>query len=308
MEPKDLMAHAGPVRESELERIRAVPALSAFVDTVENILAEGDEDAFWRCEPAFRALSTSGFERDLTGYELGRMATVRGYIPPGSTSVKLTIVRRPEYRLLLILVRPNDVPEPKYSTMPEHRMMSVLGPGTVSAHLYVQPPGLRNEVFDPQARLVPNGKVKLGPGDMVKFRAGHDVIGASNCDAPAMTVLFVSDVRRSLLWEYDPATSLPTRALAAETGSSRLQYTARLLAAVGGNSSLPGLRRLLEHKDHFVRWTALRSIMALDPEEGTARVREAVNDPHPHVRNAATRSLAKLAQMAASPAVAAATE
>src|SRR5207248_2549856 len=149
--------------------------------------------------------------------------------------------------------------------------LSVLGPGSVSAQVYVQPPHVRNEVFDLQARLLPDAEVRLGPGEMVKFRAGHHVIGASHCDAPTMTVLFASDVRRSLLWEYDPATLMPTRALATETGSSRLQYTARLLAEVGGQSSLPGLRKLLEHNDHFVRWTALRSIMAIDAGEGAAR-------------------------------------
>ncbi len=299
MNPKDVLPHAMPARESEGERIRAVPALHAFVTAVEETLAAGDEDAFWRCEPLVRALCASGFERDLINYELGRMNADRAYLPAGSTSLKLTIIRRPRYRLLLVLTKPTDVPETKYTTMPEHRILGVLGPGNVSTRLYVQSPGLRNDVFDPTAALLPNGEIHLGPGDMTTFRAGHDVIGESHCQATTLTVLFASDMRSSILWEYDPVTLLPVRALAAETGSSRLQYTARLLAQVGGPSSLPGLRRLLEHRDHFVRWTALRSIMAIDPEEGTARVREAVHDPHPHVRNAATRSLAKLAEMAA---------
>src|SRR5437868_7986999 len=139
MEPKDFLEHARPTRESGQERIRALPALTAFVEAAEKILAESDEDAFWRCEPAFRALCASGFERDLMNYELGRMAGDRAYLPPGSTSVKLTVVRRPEFRLLLVLSMPNDEPEPKYSTMPEHRLLSVLGPGSVSAQVYVQP-------------------------------------------------------------------------------------------------------------------------------------------------------------------------
>src|SRR2546429_8706694 len=95
---------------------------------------------------------------------------------------------------------------------------------------------------------------------------------------------------------------MAARARGTETGWSRLQSAARLRAEVGGQSSLPGLRKLLEHKDHFVRWTALRSIMAIDTGEGAALVREALNDSHPHVRNAAARSLAKIAELAAAAA------
>src|SRR5258706_6634102 len=186
--------------------------------------------------------------------------------------------------------------------MPEHRMLGVLGPAALGLRLSQQRPGVRNEVFDPSAALLPNGDLALGPGDIATFVASRDVIGARHCDAPTLTVLFGSEVQQSVRWQFDPATLLPLRAIAAETAPSRLQYTAQLFTHLGGESTLPGLRRMLEHREHFVRWTALQSIMAIDPIEGAARVREAVLDPHPHIRNAATRALVKLAEHAASTA------
>jgi hypothetical protein len=290
------------VSESETERIRDVPALYAFISAVDETLASGEEDAFWRCESFFRALCQSGFERDLINYELRRMAEGGAYSTLGGSGLKLMITSRPRYSLLLILSNPSDVADSAYSTMPEHRMLAVLGPAALELRLFKQPPGVRNEVFDPSAALLPNGDLALGSGDIATFVAGRDVIGARRCDAPTLTVLFGSDIRQSVRWEYDPATLLPLRAIAAETAPSRLQYTAQLFTHMGGESTLPGLRRMLDHREHFVRWTALQSIMAIDPIEGAARVHEAVLDPHPHIRNAAARALVKLAEHAASTA------
>jgi hypothetical protein len=290
------------VSESETARIRAVPALHAFISAMDETFASGDEDAFWRCESFFRALCRSSFEHELINYELRRMAEGGAYSSLGGTGLRLMITSRPRYSLFLVLSKPADVADAVYSTMPEHRMLGVLGPAALQLRLFKQPPGVRNEVFDPSAALLPNGDLALGPGDMATFVAGQDVIGARHCDAPTLTLLFASDVQQSVRWEYDTATLLPLRVIAAETAPARLQYTARLFTHLGGESTLPGLRRMLEHREHFVRWTALQSIVAIDPIEGAARVHDAVLDPHPHIRNAATRALAKLAEHAASTA------
>jgi hypothetical protein len=291
-----------PTSESETERVRNVPDLHTFISAVDETFASGDEDAFWRCESFFRALCQSGFERKLINYELRRMTEGGTHSAPGGIGLKLMIASRPRYSLLLILSNPSDVADMVYSTMPEDRMLGVLGPAALELGLFKQPPGIRNEVFDPSAALLPNGDLALGSGDMATFVAGRDVIGTRHCDAPTLTVLFGSDIRQSVRWEYDPATLLPLRAIAAATAPSRLQYTARLFTHLGGESTLPGLRRMLDHREHFVRWTALQSIMAIDPIEGAARVHEAVLDPHPHIRNAAARALVKLAEHAASTA------
>src|SRR3954451_13652819 len=294
-----------PVSESETERVRNVPALHTFLSAVDETFASGDENAFWRCESFFRALCKSGFERELINYELRRMTEGGAYSALGGSGLKLMITSRPRYSLLLMLTNPSDIADQVFSTMPEHRMLAVLGPAALELRLFKQPPSVRNEVFDPSVALLPNGDLALGPGDVATFVAGRDVIGTRHCDAPTLTLLFGSDIQQSVRWEFDPATLLPLRAIAAETTPSRLQYTAQLFTHLGGESTLPGLRRMLDHREHFVRWTALQSIMAIDPIEGAARLHEAVLDPHPHMRNAATRALVKLAEHTASTATAA---
>jgi hypothetical protein len=203
-----------PVSESETERVRNVPALHAFISAVEETLASGDEDAFWRCESFFRAFCQSGFERELINYELRRMTESGAYSTLGGTGLKLMIASRPRYSLLFILSNPSEAADTVYSTMPEHRMLAVLGPAALELCLFKQRPEVRNEVFDPSAALLPDGDLALGPGDVATFVAGQDVIGRRYCGAPTLTVLFGSDIRQSVRWEYDPATLLPLRALA----------------------------------------------------------------------------------------------
>ena len=135
------------VSESETERLRDVPALHAFISAVDETLASGDEDAFWRCESFFRALCQSGFERELINYELRRMTEGGAYSALGGSGLKLMITSRPRYGLLLILSNPSDVADPAYSTMPEHRMLAVLGPAALELRLFKQPPSVRRTQF-----------------------------------------------------------------------------------------------------------------------------------------------------------------
>jgi HEAT repeat protein len=65
---------------------------------------------------------------------------------------------------------------------------------------------------------------------------------------------------------------------------------------MGDQASLPQLWDLIKnHPDHFVRWGALRAVVAIDLEEGTqALAMAAVEDPHRHVREAAAAALQKV--------------
>jgi HEAT repeat protein len=47
----------------------------------------------------------------------------------------------------------------------------------------------------------------------------------------------------------------------------------------------------MEHQDHFVRWESLRAQARLDGEYALPQLKAALDDPHPHVRNAARSSL-----------------
>lgn len=55
--------------------------------------------------------------------------------------------------------------------------------------------------------------------------------------------------------------------------------------------ALDTLERYRDHRLHFFRWGALQALAALDAERAIPWLRHAVNDPHAHVRRAATAAL-----------------
>jgi HEAT repeat protein len=48
---------------------------------------------------------------------------------------------------------------------------------------------------------------------------------------------------------------------------------------------------MIKHEKHNVRWSALKSLMQIDFEEGCKAVDELINDPHPDVRKAALKTI-----------------
>jgi len=106
-----------------------------------------------------------------------------------------------------------------------------------------------------------------------------------------------------LRWVYDAATLLPVRAEAADLRAARIDYAMTLLSALGHTAAAPVIATLLDHPDHFVRWSAVRRVMELDPALGEPLVHRALTDPHPHVQRAAQRSLERLNALRLSPVI-----
>jgi HEAT repeat protein len=105
-----------------------------------------------------------------------------------------------------------------------------------------------------------------------------------------------------VVWTYDPSTLAAVAPVAADKEDSKLEYIAWTLTELadpetGDKGSAKAIAALLEHPAHFVRWTAVRTAMALDEATGRALLARASEDPHVHVRNAARRALEQLAAM-----------
>lgn len=83
--------------------------------------------------------------------------------------------------------------------------------------------------------------------------------------------------------------------VATKNEHSRLQFAAKLLGKFPDKKSLDSLRRLLKHEAHFVRWEAAQAFaMIAEGLETRKMLEELSSDAHPHIRNAANKSLTKL--------------
>ncbi|WP_437962367.1 hypothetical protein WME76_44760 (plasmid) [Sorangium sp. So ce119] len=278
-----------------LWRAERVPALGAFLRDVSNELSSGGPGAFLACGPIFEELVRSGAVRDLVRAEIERAAEDPLYAPP-STSEAMSIVDVRDFCLLLKRVRP-ATPGEELQSLSEHVYAGVVGPGRLGVDIYGEAPGYDNEVFDRTRRLRAEGALSLGPGEVAGFISGEHVVQFDGPPEGTLALFFMSGAVQRLRWVYDASTLQAVRAHACNRDESRLEFVAAALSELGATEAIPALDRLCAHPAHFVRWSALRSLLRLDFDRGVARLTEAQDDDHPHVRNGAKRALARLESM-----------
>ncbi|PWK53446.1 HEAT repeat domain-containing protein [Pleionea mediterranea] len=96
-------------------------------------------------------------------------------------------------------------------------------------------------------------------------------------------------------FKYNADTGKLANVSASEMLHSKLDFACNLLARFPRKNSLPTLKRLVQHDVHFVRWSATQAYAKIaETSETKLLLTNLVNDPHPHIRNAVSYSLANL--------------
>ena len=275
----------------ERARCRAVPSLAAFVESV-GASIDGDPDAFWTCSDAFTALTRSTFLPDLVAWELECLGKDPDYVPCPRGGRDFEVLRLGPLVLSVRLQVPErDATSSLLFGFCEHHLSANVGPGSVRVERWSQRWEGPADIFDRTRGLVPLPSLLLRAGEQVAFQAQRDVARVGALDAAAVVIGLTRVQATRLRWVYDADTLLPVRAEAADLDAARLEYTMSLLAALEHRDAAPAIAALYDHPDHFVRWSAIRRAVELDPSLGASLVHRALNDVHPHVRRAAQRSL-----------------
>ena len=143
-------------------------------------------------------------------------------------------------------------------------------------------------------RLIPLGKGELESGGVRLIRAGESIIDFRRMErGPGMNLILFSATRRHHTTVWDPVTGRARFTASSIPAHSRISLTLRILAEAGLPESAPVLEKLFAtHPAREVRWGALRAMTDVSPGRLPAMLRQAVrSDPHPHIRNAARKSL-----------------
>lgn len=177
---------------------------------------------------------------------------------------------------------------------PSHSMSAHITDAPVTVDRYQVPSGFDLQTYDEavQLRLKDSGQpsersvfVKHGTQEIL------DVTPAAT--EPAYTLRVNTVPFGDFEWSFSRETLRPVQMNAVKRLDSNLTTIFDLLAAVGSPDSLDQLDTYTKHPAHFVRWRAVQTIGAIDEARGAELVLEAVNDPHPHVREAARTTLAQ---------------
>lgn len=276
-----------------IHRFQRLRALRDFALHTESLLRDGPE-GIWDVVPALEALIRSDLVSELLRTELEHMASEPAHLPTGAVDTLLVARSRLFSLLLKTCDLGSDAARSQVFSLSEHVLLAIAGPAPLVLDVYSELPDYRNEVFDANRPLGPPERRTLQPGTVVAFRAGRDCpLPVSRARSFALQLLSRPVMR--VQWVYDAQTRRAVRGVAADPGASRLEFAAQALAELRGEHAPERLASLCDHPDHFVRWTAIRCLTRVDFRAGVEKVRGAVNDPHPHVRNAATRALQKMA-------------
>jgi hypothetical protein len=98
-----------------------------------------------------------------------------------------------------------------------------------------------------------------------------------------------------VIWQYDRQSLRPTGHITASEQLVRLEAALDLLMRLGTAEDAEACRVLARHDFHAVRWAAVRLACNVGASFGFELLAGATNDPHPHVRRTAEKTLAATA-------------
>jgi hypothetical protein len=181
------------------------------------------------------------------------------------------------------------------SAIPNDVLIGIIGSGSVRANLYRSASPRDPEVFRRDHRIELVGERRLRAGDQLLLRACEDVLDVVEVDGDvAMVELALTNALR-IVWNYDAETLAARFASSGSVDATRMEFALELFRIFEDKASLPHLGRIArEYTHHWVRWKAVKTMLQLDLAAGLTALDGAVDDAHPHVRNAARATLQNL--------------
>lgn len=127
-----------------------------------------------------------------------------------------------------------------------------------------------------------------GGNRVYEFNASHNILSALSVHPPVPTY--------QLSWLFDRHTLRALRCASASTLATRLQYVIKLFLQYPSEENTQAIAKLARESEfHFVRWDAIKALLQLDFNQGYDLLESASNSEHPHLMNAAQKTLQNMA-------------
>jgi hypothetical protein len=268
--------------------------LKVFDEELSATLSD-DPVSFWRCEPIFTRLLASGFTGPLVDVALSRIVEQPLGVPGIRDEYLWRLFDRPRFTLALMGARAEGAPMTELlHGSPRHRLFGALGPHALRLDRYRHDDDHRGDLFDRSARPTRKGEEDLAPGNHLRLEAFRDIVEIRPAAEVRIALVLSSAPVHTIRWSYDRATLEPLECATSTLNANHLSNAAWALVQLGHPRAAEAIAGLYEHPAHYLRWTAVRAVMEVDPERGMDLLQRAASDPHPHVRLAAQRALSRL--------------
>ncbi|MBR0820279.1 HEAT repeat domain-containing protein [Bradyrhizobium liaoningense] len=272
------------------ERPSRIPALGRLFETTKGCMSEN----FWDYDSFFEEFFSSNFLSEFLQGELSKIANEKDYDAVQSDD-ELELVLGEGFRISMGKLKAGTSSAASYSEIicyASDFMCVNLGPCALDVELFKLPSGCNVEVFDRSIRPIAVGRKDQAIGEILRARAGVDVLRFSPPAHDTFQLYAVSlKPRMPLLWHFDAISLDAKYCTSANLMSSRVQTGIDILVRMDRKDAIPEIIQASKSKDHFVRWTAISSVVCMDEVEGVRLLRDALNDPHPDVSSAARKAL-----------------
>lgn len=241
---------------------------------------DASPESFWNCRNALRELALSRAALDYIEHELLSGLNSPNYMP------QLELLECDSFSLNIRLLSP-VLPTGTVNSSIEHRMAAIVH-GSVLLDRFEQPKVEPVDVFDRGRKIVSLGSSRFGVGDVIGCRAGIDC-HQMNGRSTAILLEMHSTPVYHFQWFYDSVTLIPKRVLYVDSGDMRAQLGLLTALNLRLRESVPYILSFLRHPNYFIRWSALKTLIKLEPEKATAYLEDATHDCHPQIRAAAVQ-------------------
>jgi HEAT repeats len=271
----------------------AVESLRPLLFELESALSTSGPDAIWDCEPLIRAFDQRGGFVDVINTDLQRLVD-----QPEELPMAVLPLASDDYCKLSLITLGNEAlahRAPVLRDFPENGLIYVVGPESLTFEVYEQS-GVENyDVFDRAKVLDRVGRKTLLPGQALRIEAGKTIVDFPESHPMTVVVSLHGPPLHAISWAYDRVTLLPVHPYSASIAATRIEYALTILGEVGrfsADASVETAQDLLSHPSYFVRWRACHALNALSPKAAESALLALSQDVHPHIRNAAQRTLA----------------
>lgn len=283
---------------SYLSESKRFPLLAALAAQAESCVSTGSADLLTsECRIAFDNLLNSN-ELSTIVVDSLKSAAAGGISHPvwlSKTAEEWVVADTKDYSLRLVAQKPRR--NPLLHSLNFNCLVGNLSGPEYGIDVHGLPPGIPVDEFKAGIKAQPGRKISLSKGQSCELLACSD-IPQVQMSMPVLTLTLYPKVYAPIIWYFDKDTMLSVMATASHDSPIRRQAGAVMLQHilqsenVSVDASLQTLSKLTRDESHFVRWTAIQGLCAIDLEFAQPYLLKAGADRHPAVAEAAKRAIA----------------
>jgi hypothetical protein len=256
------------------------------IGELDRLLTPGAGETFWLARPIFAEMDRSF----LNGWAARRVRDLLDekdfLVFQDRNSLTINITRG--YAVSLARI---DRPPADLYLYPQHYMARNVGRAALHVGRYNPDHIIRNDVYDPDVRLVQRDSLELQPGDTIARNGYEDVLDWRSREDTGFLLRLHSESLGDYEWAFNRETKAPKGVTVVDSFSSQVATVMQMLTSLGAPADTDFVELGLASPHFHVRWETLKMVNRLAPDQTQTTLERLKNDPHPAIQRAVAKTL-----------------